>query len=185
MFSQLTRNITRPQFVRTFRTSMPSFVAVGDKIPSTTLFESSPGNNVNLAEETSNGKSVIIGVPGAFSPACSASHVPGFLSRLREFNDKGYQKFFIVSVNDAFVMNAWGGKLLGNIDGDQISFLADPQGEFVSALDLKFDATKVFGNERSKRYALLVEDGKVTETFVEPDNTSVDVSDAEKVLSQL
>lgn len=63
--------------------------------------------------------------------------------------------------------------------------MADPQAEFVSALDLKFDATKAFGNERSKRYALLVEDGKVTETFVEPDNISVDVSDAEKVLSQI
>lgn len=185
MLFQASRNIIKPSFVRTFRTSIPSFVAVGDKVPSSTLYESSPGNTVNLADETNSGKSVIIGVPGAFSPACSASHVPGYLKRLREFNDKGYHKFFIVSVNDAFVMKAWGDQLLGNIGGDQISFLADPKAEFSSDLDLKFDASKAFGNERSKRYALLVEDGKVTQTFVEPDNVSVDVSDAQKVLSQI
>lgn len=185
MLSQSIRNIARPQFVRTFRTSAPSFVAIGDKIPSTSLFQSSPGNKVDLSEETRSGKSVIIGVPGAFSPACSASHVPGYLKNLRGFNEKGYDSFYVVSVNDAFVMNAWGEGLLETIAGEQVKFLADPQAEFVSALDLKFDATKFFGNERAKRFALLVEDGKVTKSFVEPDNTSVDVSDATKVLSEI
>ncbi|ODV76956.1 putative thioredoxin peroxidase [Suhomyces tanzawaensis NRRL Y-17324] len=158
-------------------------ISIGAKVPSVPLFEGSPGNSVNLAEELAQGKSVLIGVPGAFSPACSASHVPGFLKNLRAFNEKGYTGFYVVAVNDAFVTKAWGEQLLENkVAGDQIRFLADPKGEFTKELDLLFDAAKFFGNDRSKRYALLVEDGKVTNTFVEPDNTSVDVSDAEKVL---
>ncbi|CCE81522.1 Piso0_002181 [Millerozyma farinosa CBS 7064] len=173
------------QFSRAFSSSTKRLIAVGEKIPSASLYESSPGNEVTLAEEVAKGKSVIVGVPGAFSPACSASHVPGYLKNLRGFNDKGYTKFFIVSVNDPFVMKAWGSQLLENVGSSQVKFLADPRAEFSTALDLKFDATKVFGNERSKRYALLVEDGKVTQTFIEPDNTSVNVSDATKVLSQL
>ena len=169
---------------RTFASSAARSVAVGDSIPSVALFDGSPGNEVNLAEETASGKSVIIGVPGAFSPACSASHVPGYIKNLRQFNEKDYKGFYVVAVNDAFVQKAWADQLLANVAGAQIRFLADPAAKFTEALDLKFDATKFFGNERSKRYALLVEDGKVTQTFIEPDNTSVDVSAAEKVLEK-
>ncbi|KAG2735155.1 hypothetical protein G9P44_001369 [Scheffersomyces stipitis] len=140
-------------------------ISVGAKIPSTIVYENSPGNQVNLAEEVAEGKSIIIGVPGAFSPACSSSH-----------------KFFVVVVNDAFVTKAWGDALLGStVAGAQIKFLADPSGAFTKDLDLLFDATKFFGNERSRRYALIVEDGTVTKTFVEPDNTSVVVSDSANV----
>lgn len=177
------RSLARPQLARTFTSSAARFVSVGDKIPAIALFEGSPGNEVNLAEEAAQGKSVVIGVPGAFSPACLASHVPGFLNDLRQFNDKGYTSFYIVGVNDAFVMKAWGDSILGHTLGsNQVRFLADPKGEFTSELDLLFDASKFFGNERAKRYALLVEDGKVTKSFVEPDNVSVDVSSAESVL---
>lgn len=179
----LSRNLVRPQLARSFTSSAARFVSVGDKIPSVKLFEGSPGNDVNLAEEAAEGKAVIIGVPGAFSPACLASHVPGYLKRLREFNDKGYSAFYVVGVNDAFVMKAWGDSLLGHIVGtNQVRFLADPKGEFAEELGTLFDASKFFGNSRSKRFALLVEDGKVTQTFVEPDNTSVDVSAAEAVV---
>lgn len=176
------RSFAKPQFFRNFSGSAARFVSVGDKIPTVTLFEGSPGNEVVLAEEAASGKSIIIGVPGAFSPACLASHVPGYLKQLRQFNEKGYSSFYVVGVNDAFVMKAWGDSLLSTIGTDQIRFLADPKGEFTSSLDLLFDASKFFGNERSKRYALLVEDGTVTGTFVEPDNVSVDVSGAEEVL---
>lgn len=183
---QLSRSIARPQLLaRTFTSSAPKYVSVGDKIPSASLFEASPGNTVDLAKESAEGKSIIIGIPGAFSPACSASHIPGYLKNLRGFNEKGYTKFFIVAVNDPFVTKAFGDKLLENtVANDQLRFLSDPKGEFNRSLDLLFDATKVFGNERSKRYALLVEDGKVTQTFVEPDNAGIDVSEASKVLSQ-
>lgn len=170
---------------RAFSFSAPRFVAVGDKLPSVTLFEGSPGNEVVLSDDAASGKSIIIGVPGAFSPACSASHVPGYLSKLRAFNDKGFTSFYVVGVNDAFVMKAWGDSLSENLLGtDQVRFLADPKGEFTKELDLLFDASKFFGNERSKRYALVVEDGKVTATFVEPDNVSVDVSAADSLLAK-
>lgn len=182
----LSRTLAKPHLARCFSGSAARFVAVGDKIPSATLFEGSPGNNVNLADEAAAGKSVIIGVPGAFSPACLASHVPGYLKNLREFNDKGYTAFYVVGVNDAFVTKAWGDSLLGHLVGtDQVRFLADPKGEFSEELDTLFDASKFFGNARSKRYALLVEDGVVTKTFIEPDNVSVDVSSAESVLREI
>lgn len=177
------RSITARQSVRSFSASASRFVAAGDKIPSTTLFEGSPGNDVNLAAETASGKSVVIGIPGAFSPACLSSHVPGYFKNLREFNERGYKSFYVVAVNDAFVTKAWGESLFDHIMGtNQVRFLADPKGEFSKELDVLFDASKFFGNERSKRYALLVEDGVVTKTFIEPDNVSVDVSSAESVL---
>ncbi|CAI5757894.1 unnamed protein product [Candida verbasci] len=174
-------NTTRPLFSigRRF------YAAKGDSIPSTTLYDGSPGNDINLAEETAHGKSILIGIPGAFSPACSASHVPGYLKNLRAFNDKGFSKFFIISVNDPFVMKSFGNYLTQELFTNQVKFLADSRGEFSKELGVVFDATKVFGNERSKRYALVVEDGKIVDSFIEPDNTSVDVSDATKVLKSL
>lgn len=178
-------SIAKRQSVRAFSASASRWVAVGDKIPSATLFEGSPGNDVNLADETASGKSIIIGVPGAFSPACLASHIPGYFKKLREFNEKGYKSFYIVAVNDAFVTKAWGEALFAHLVGtNQVRFLADPKGEFSKDLDVLFDASKFFGNERSKRYALIVEDGVVKKTFIEPDNTSVDVSSADSVLKE-
>ena len=172
----------RPQLTRSFTASAIRSVSVGDKLPKANLFEGSPGNLVSLTEEIGSGKAVIVGVPGAFSPACSASHVPGYLKNLKEFKNKGYDKIFVVGVNDPFVFKAWGQQLDGS---GSLRYLADSTGEFTGALDLTFDATKAFGNHRSKRFALLVDDGKVVKTFVEPDNVSVDVSAAEKVLSQV
>ena len=144
---------------------------IGDPIPSTELHESSPGNKINLANElSSQKKALIIGVPGAFSPACSASHVPGYISHPAL---KNAGKVFVIGVNDAFVMKSWGEGL--DPEGKSgVRFLADPQGEFTRELDLLFDAGKIFGNERSKRYALVVEEGRVKGAYVEPDNTGVD-----------
>lgn len=176
------RSTALPRLARSFSSSTARFVAVGEKIPSATLFEGSPGNDVNLAEEAKSGKAIVVGIPGAFSPACSASHVPGFLKHLSSFQDKGIESVYVVGVNDAFVMKAWG----ESIDKDsKIRFLADPKGEFSEAWDVLFDASKFFGNARSKRYAVVVEDGKVTKTFVEPDNVSVEVSAAENLLKDV
>ncbi|ODQ78036.1 hypothetical protein BABINDRAFT_40195 [Babjeviella inositovora NRRL Y-12698] len=176
----LKRSIPRT-FTRGFKTSTPAFLQAGDSIPATAVLEGSPGNSVNLADETAVGKSVIIGVPGAFSPACSASHVPGFIAKMNQFVTKGYDKFFVVAHNDVFVMKAWGASLDAP---DQVRFIADHKGEFGKASDLLFDASKFFGNERYKRSAILVNNGKVVKTFVEPDNVSVDVSSAEKVIKE-
>lgn len=166
--------------VRYFHSSLPTLVKVGDKIPSVPVSYQSPGNSIDLSQQLKSGKSIIVGVPGAFSPGCSQSHVPGYLKNWKAFNEKGYNQLYVVSVNDAFVMDAWA-KQLQN-DSDEVKFVADAKGEFAKALDVAFDASKVFGNERSKRYALLVDNGKVTHTFIEPENTAIDVSEATKVL---
>lgn len=176
------RSLSAPRLARSFTSSAARFVAVGDKIPSATLFEGSPGNDLNLAEEAKSGKAIIVGIPGAFSPACLASHVPGYLKHLTAFKDKGVSSIYVVGVNDAFVMKAWG-KSIDN-SGD-IRFLADPKGEFSEAWDVLFDASKFFGNARAKRFAVVTEDGKVSHAFVEPDNVSVEVSSAEAVLKAI
>jgi len=140
--------------------------------------ENSPGNKVDLAKEIGNGPAVIVGVPAAFSPACSESHIPGYINS-PHLAKAG--KVFVVSVNDAFVMKAWGAAL-DPTGKSGVRFMADPSGAFTSALDLNFDGSAIFGGDRSKRYALVIENGKVKEAFVEKDNTGMDVSVAEKVL---
>jgi len=154
------------------------FVKAGDAIPDMeVLVEGSPGNKVNLAQELKGKKGLIIGVPAAFSPACSASHVPSYINhpKLKDAGD-----IFVVSVNDAFVVKAWAESMGANKSG--IRFLGDPSAAFSKALDVDFDGTAIFGGVRGKRYALVVEDGKVKSAHVEPDNTGMSVSMADKVL---
>ncbi|KAI8938946.1 hypothetical protein NX059_004798 [Plenodomus lindquistii] len=163
---------------RLFHASAPAFVNVGDKLPNADLVEGSPGNKVNLAHELGSGKGLVIGVPAAFSPSCSENHIPAYInsSKLRNAG-----KVFVVSVNDPFVMKAWA-KSLDPSGSSGIRFLGDPSASFTRALDLSFDGASVFGGDRSKRYALVIEDGAVKEAHVEPDNTGLNVSAAEKVL---
>ncbi|CRG87807.1 Peroxiredoxin-5, mitochondrial [Talaromyces islandicus] len=161
-----------------FHASRPALVKVGDAVPNVDLVENSPGNKVNLAKEL-GGKGVIVGVPAAFSPACSSSHVPGYINHPK-LKDAG--NVFVVSVNDSFVMKAWAASL-DPTGKSGIRFLSDPAGAFTKALDLEFDSATIFGNNRSKRYALVIEDGKVKEAHVEPDNTGLNVSAADKVLA--
>ncbi|KAI9824187.1 MAG: hypothetical protein M1819_000899 [Sarea resinae] len=165
---------------RSFHASAPAFVQKGDKLPNlgAVLMEGSPGNKVDLAQELKAGKGVVIGVPAAFSPSCSNSHIPGYIQH-PALKDAG--KVFVVAVNDPFVTKAWGLSL--DPKGESgIRFLADPSTALTSALDLSFDGTAIFGGPRSKRYALIVEDGVVKDAFVEGDNTGLDVSKAENVL---
>lgn len=164
---------------RAFHQTPAAMVKVGDKVPYLdVLREGSPANTVNLAEELAAEDGIIIGVPGAYSPGCSQKHIPSYLTHP---NLKDAGKVFVVSVNDPFVMSAWGEAL--DPSGTQgIRFLADPSGEFTKALELDFDATKIFGNHRSKRYALVVQNGKVKSTHIEPDGTGTNESLADKVL---
>ncbi|ROW15644.1 hypothetical protein VPNG_02078 [Cytospora leucostoma] len=164
---------------RGFHSTRPAFVNVGDAIPNLeVLTEGSPANKLNLRKEFSADKGLIIGVPGAFSPGCSQKHIPSYLNH-PGLKDAG--KVFVVAVNDPFVVKAWGETLdpSGTLG---VRFIADATGEFTNALDLSFDATKVFGNHRSKRYALVVEDGKVKSVHVEPDSTGTNESLAEHVI---
>ncbi|CAL3965619.1 hypothetical protein PZA11_002525 [Diplocarpon coronariae] len=153
-------------------------VKVGDSIPSIPLVENAPDNTVDLAAEIGSGSAIIIGVPAAFSPTCSDSHIPGFIAHPK-LASAG--KVFVVAVNDAFVMKAWG-KSLDKDGSSGIRFLGDPAGKFTRALDLEFEAAGFLGTNRSKRYAIVVEGGKVKSVNVEPDNVGAEVSTAEKIL---
>ncbi|TEA12086.1 Peroxiredoxin-5 [Colletotrichum sidae] len=165
---------------RAFSSTPRASVKVGDVIPDTPVFvEGSPGNKVNLHEEFSKVKNgLIIGVPAAFSPACSATHVPSYINhpKLKEAG-----AVFVVSVNDPFVMKAWG-EQLDPAGETGIRFLGDPAAEFTKLFDLDFESAQIFGNTRSKRYTLVIEDGKVKKAHVEPDNIGTSVSLADKVL---
>ncbi|KAI0534752.1 AhpC/TSA family protein [Xylaria digitata] len=176
-FRRVPMAISRPlAAARQFHATPRAFVQVGDAVPDIDLHEDSPANKVNLAKEFGSG--VIIGVPAAFSGACSQKHVPSYINHPK-LAEAG--QVFVVSVNDAFVMKAWGDQL----DPTKLSgirFLADPTGAFTKALDVGFDVIPVFGHTRAKRYALVIEDGKVKSVHIEPDNTGTDVSMAEKVL---
>ncbi|PSS21938.1 hypothetical protein M430DRAFT_40744 [Amorphotheca resinae ATCC 22711] len=154
-------------------------VQVGDAIPSIELVEGNPGGKVNLATELASGPGLIIGVPAAFSPACSDSHIPGYINHPK-LSSAG--KVFVVSVNDAFVMNAWG-KSLDAEKKSGIRFLGDHDGSFTRALDVEFPAAPFLGTNRSKRYAITTLDGKVKSVNIEPDNLGTDVSVAEKILA--
>ncbi|KAK5687706.1 hypothetical protein LTS10_001846 [Elasticomyces elasticus] len=158
--------------LRSYHATRSMLVQINDAIPDVELMENSPGNKVSIAKEL-KGKGVIIGVPAAFSPSCSESHIPGYINSSK-LKDAG--QVFVVSVNDAFVMGQWGKSL-------------DPEGKSGTrmqpsrrALELDFDGTAIFGQPRSKRYALVVDEGKVKSVHVEPDNTGVKESTADKVL---
>merc|ERR1711981_925649 len=131
----------------------------GDAIPSVDLYEGAPNNKVNLAEACKDGKFVIFGVPGAFTPGCSKTHLPGYVSQAEELKGKGVKEIFCVSVNDPFVMGAWGENQNA---GGKVRMLADTCGDFAKAADLELDLAKVLGSVRCKRFSILVEDGKAT-----------------------
>ncbi|TGO57123.1 hypothetical protein BCON_0069g00170 [Botryotinia convoluta] len=155
-------------------------VKVGDSIPTVELAEGNPGQKVNIAAEIGEGSGIIIGVPAAFSPTCSDSHVPGYIMHPK-LESAG--KVFVVSVNDAFVMNAWG-KTLDADKKSGIRFLGDQDGSFTRAWDLEFPAAPILGTNRSKRYAIVIEGGKVKSVNIEPDNIGHTVSGADKILGE-
>ncbi|EDO16918.1 hypothetical protein Kpol_1020p26 [Vanderwaltozyma polyspora DSM 70294] len=164
------------RFIRGFK--------IGDRIPKGVagIQENSPGNTIDIGEEVSNGKNIIIGLPAAFSPACSSSHVPGFIKHLKEFENKGFSKILVTTVNDSFVTKAWSESL--NCP-KEIRIIADTQGNFAKKGGYLFDAKNVLGNERSMRYVLIVEDGIVVKEFLEPDKIGLKVSSAENVINSL
>ncbi|KAM3165283.1 Redoxin domain-containing protein [Lachancea thermotolerans] len=168
-------------FHNTTRTQM---FQVGDVIKTglAGVQENAPSNSIDLGKLVSKGKHIIVGVPAAFSPACSASHVPGYIAHLSDLQAKGVQDVFVTCVNDAFVTKAWAESLK---TPEQVHIVADTKGEFAKSGDTLFDSEEVFGNKRNYRYAVVVEDGKVVSTFEEPDKTGVNVSSAENVLKSL
>ncbi len=126
-------------------------------------------------------KVVFFAVPGAFTPTCSMKHLPGFLEQAGAIKTKGVDEIVCLSVNDAFVMGAWG---KANSAGGKVRMLADGNGDFTKAVGLTLDASGFGMGTRSQRYAMIVKDGKVQELLVEP-GPGLNVSSAESVLSKL
>jgi len=141
---------------------------VGDQIPNVELFEGTPAGKVNIKELCKDKKVIIFGVPGAFTPTCSKSHLPSFLEKADELKQKGYE-IVCVSINDPFVMSAWGSQQ--KVDG-KIRMLADPRGLLTHALDVEIDLTGPLGSVRTKRFSSFWENGVCKSLEIEPDGTS-------------
>ncbi|KAJ3480351.1 hypothetical protein NLI96_g8408 [Meripilus lineatus] len=123
-----------------------------------------------------------VGVPGAFTGACSAQ-VPGYIKKYQEFTERGIKDIYIVGVNDVFVMKAWKEQLAPS--GTPIRFIADDKGAFVGALGMLFDASALLGAPRSKRFVLITEGVQITHVIVEDQPGQVTVTAADKVLPHL
>ena len=157
-------------------------IKVGDKVPSVNLAhmtENGPGELTS--EELFAGRKVVVfAVPGAFTPMCSAAHLPGFVANADRIKAKGVDDVVCLSVNDAFVMDAWGKAQ----NADAIHMVADGSGEFAKAAGLELDLASRGLGMRSQRYAMVVEDGVVTHLHVD-EPAKLDKSSAESVLELL
>lgn len=165
-------------------------IQIGQALPNSTLYEfiedETPGctigpNAFQVADMVRGKRIVIFGLPGAFTPTCSAKHVPGYVTHIDAFRAKGIDEIWCISVNDAFVMGAWGREQ--GVQG-KVRMLGDGSAEFTKATGLEFDLTARGMGVRSQRYAMLVEDGLVKRIDVEPAG-QFEISSAEAVLARL
>jgi glutaredoxin/glutathione-dependent peroxiredoxin len=138
--------------------------------------------DVASAEFFGGKKVVLFAVPGAFTPACSQRHMPGFVAKAADLKAKGIDTIACIAVNDQAVMGAWG--KAQNV-GDKITMLADGSGDFARALGLDIDLSRAGLGTRSKRYSMLVENGTVKSLNVEQVPSQVEVSSAEAMLKAL
>jgi len=163
-----------------------SFAAVGDKIPSVSVDLGFPPQKVNVAERTAGRKTIMIGLPGAYTPVCSEKMVPSYIAKQAELKAKGVEEVLVISVNDGAVMKAWGKDQGG--DGTMVTFLGDPKSELTKALDLVFDAPpilEIFGHSRCKRFAMVIEDGKIKAMNVAGGDIPDEATFAEAMLEEL
>ena len=165
-------------------------IKVGDTLPAATLMEyvevegngCSIGPNPVDVTKASAGKTIaLFALPGAFTPTCSAKHVPGYVESFAEFKAAGVDEIWCLSVNDAFVMGAWA---LDQKTGDKVRMLADGSAAFAQATGLTLDLTARGMGLRSNRYSMLVKDGKVVSLNVEGPG-KFEVSDAATLLAQV
>ncbi len=158
-------------------------IKVGDKIPSATLMQMKDGGPKPVTtDQLFAGKKVaLFALPGAFTPTCSAKHLPGFVQNSEALKAKGIDAIACVSVNDAFVMGAWGEQQKA---GDKVMMLADGNGDFTRALGLELDATKFGMGKRSQRFSMVVDNGVVTQLNVEQPG-AFEVSSADHMMALL
>jgi peroxiredoxin len=157
-------------------------IQVGERIPACTLKTMGEKGPTDIAtEEIFSGKKVVFfAVPGAFTPGCSVTHLPGYVVNADKIKAMGVDTIVCMSVNDAFVMGAWG----ESQNAEELLMLADGNGEFSAALGLDFDGSGFGLGTRSQRFAMIVEDGTVSHLNVEA-GPGVEVSSAETMMALL
>jgi peroxiredoxin len=157
-------------------------IQAGDRIPDATLtVMTSEGPAPLTTADLFGGKRVVLfSVPGAFTPTCSAKHLPGFVDHADEILANGVDEIACMAVNDVFVMDAWG----KSANADRITMVADGNGEFARALGLELDASGFGMGQRSQRFALVANDGVVSRLYIEAPG-EFRVSSAEHILSEL
>ncbi len=158
-------------------------IKVGDKLPSATLVKATENgpDQVSTDDFFAGRKVALFAVPGAFTPTCSAKHMPGYVDNAEALKAKGVDEIACVSVNDAFVMDAWG---KASNAGDKVTLLADGNGQFAKELGLEMDGSKFGMGTRSQRYSMVVNDGVVEALNVEGPG-EFKVSSAEHLLDTL
>jgi glutaredoxin/glutathione-dependent peroxiredoxin len=158
-------------------------IKAGDRMPKGqfTVMGANGPEPLSTDDLFSGKKVVLFSVPGAFTPTCSAKHLPGFVENADQLKGKGVDTIACMAVNDVFVMSAWGKS--GNV-GDTVLMLADGNGEYAKALGLEMDGSKFGMGTRGQRFSLIVDDGVVSQVNVEPPG-AFGVSSAETALQQL
>ncbi|MFQ5635894.1 MAG: peroxiredoxin [Gammaproteobacteria bacterium] len=158
-------------------------ISVGDRMPEGNLvtMTGDDPDSISSAELFGGKKVVLFSVPGAFTPTCSAKHLPGYVQHAADLRARGIDKIACMAVNDVFVMDAWGKS--GNV-GDAVLMLADGNGDYTRALGLSLDASGFGMGQRGQRFALVVDDGVVSQVHVEAPG-EFRVSAAEAVLENL
>ena len=158
-------------------------IKVGDKVPAAKLqIKTKDGVQTKTTDELFGGKKVVLfALPGAFTPTCSAKHLPGFVNNFQAIKAKGVDAIACLSVNDAFVMDAWGKDQ--NVE-DKVMMLADGNADFTKAVGLTMDGTGYGMGSRSQRYAMVIDKGVITALNVEAPG-AFEVSSAESILKAL
>ncbi len=157
-------------------------ISTGDALPEATLIQMGANGpeEVRISDKTKGRKVVIFAVPGAYTGTCTTAHVPSFMRTKKQFDDKGVEEIMCLSVNDPFVMQAWGESTGATEAG--LTMVSDAASEFTKAIGMDFDAPPVGLIARSKRYAMLVEDGKVTALNLEENPGACEISAGEGLL---
>ena len=158
-------------------------IGIGDRLPKANLVKATPeGPQPVDSEDYFRGRRIaLFSVPGAFTPTCSARHLPGFVDRADEIKAKGVDEIACTAVNDAFVLQAWSQSAGAE---DKVTMLADGNGDFVSALGLEMDGTKHGMGRRGRRFAMVVNDGTVEQLHIEEPG-SFNVSSADYMIERL
>ena len=159
-------------------------IQIGDAMPAGNFsVMGTDGPEAVSSEELFSGKKVVLfSVPGAFTPSCTARHLPGYVDHADALRERGAETIACLAVNDVFVMSAWG--RAGGADG-KVAMLADGNGEYARALGLELDATGFGMGMRGQRFSMIVDDGVVTHLNIEPAAGDVGISSAEAALDQL